>query len=69
MVKKLLIEKGKEIELEVVAKAKELAKEISERAGIPVRVIPRLQGNPKVYTEFEQNMWNVSQILEGIDDY
>ncbi|WHY75263.1 hypothetical protein QNH20_14000 [Neobacillus sp. WH10] len=67
-VMKLLIEKAKEIEIQVVAKAKEFAQEISERAGIPVEVIPRLQGKPEVYTEFDHNMWQASHILEGIDE-
>jgi hypothetical protein len=67
-VNKLLIKKGKEIELELVARAKKLAQEISQRAGIQVRVIAKLQGKPEVYTEFDQNMWHASQVLKGIDD-
>ena len=67
-VKKQLIDKGKKIESELVAKAKEFAEEIRERADIPVKVVPRIQGKPDVYTEFDQNMWHAGQVLEGIDD-
>jgi hypothetical protein len=68
MVKMLLLEKGKEIEFEVVARAKELANEISQRAGIPVKVVPKLLGQPSVVTEFDMNMWHAGQVLKGIDD-
>jgi hypothetical protein len=53
---------------ELVAKAKELADEITQRAGIPIKVIPRLKGTPHVATEFNNNMWHASQVLKGIDD-
>lgn len=68
MAKKLLFEKGKEIELAIVARANELAHEISERASINVKVNPRIQGKPEVVTEFDQKMWHASQVLECIDD-
>jgi hypothetical protein len=67
-VKKQLMDKGKKMEFVLVAKAKELAEEITKRAGIPVKVVPRLQGTPIVTTEFENNMWHASQVFEGIDD-
>lgn len=51
-----------------MAKAKEFAEEIREQADIPVKVVPRIQGKPDVYTEFDQNMWHAGKVLEGIDD-
>ena len=57
-VKKQLMDKGKKWEHELVVKAKELAKEITQRAGIPVKVFPRLQGTPDVTIEFDNNMWH-----------
>ena len=39
--KKHLIDKGNKMKSELVAKAKELAEEITKRAGIPVKVISR----------------------------
>lgn len=66
-VEQLLIEKGKKMEPELIARANELAEEIRKRAGIPVKVIPRLQGKPKVWTEFDLNMWHADQVLTGID--
>ncbi|MEK4715726.1 hypothetical protein [Sporosarcina sp. FSL K6-5500] len=68
VVKKQLIDQGKKIEPELVAKAKEFAKKIRERASISVKVVPRIQGKPYVYTEFDRNMWHAGQVLEGIDD-
>lgn len=66
--KMLLIDKGNKMKSELVAKAKELAEEITQRAGIPIKVIPRLQGTPSVTTEFDINMWHASEVLKGIDD-
>ncbi|MFE8698261.1 hypothetical protein ACFYKT_18215 [Cytobacillus sp. FJAT-53684] len=70
MAKKLLVEKGKTMEIELVSKAKKFAQEIRERSGIPVEVIPKLKGSPEVATEYDQNMCNAGQVLGGIfDDY
>lgn len=70
MAKKLLTEKGEKMKSELVFKAKILAQEIRERAGIPIEVIPKLKGNPEIATEYDQNMWHAGQVLGGIyDDY
>lgn len=66
--RKLLMDKGNRKKSELITKANELAEEITNRAGIPVKVIPRLQGTPFVATEFDNNMWIASQVLQGIDD-
>ena len=42
-IEKQLLEKGNKMKSELVAKVNELAEEITKRAGIPVKVIPRLQ--------------------------
>lgn len=59
---KLLMEKGNKLRPTLVSKAKELAEEISQRAGIPVIVNSRLQGTPYVPSEFVNNMWHASQV-------
>lgn len=41
-IEKQLMDKGNKMKSELVAKAKELAEEFTKRAGIPVKVIPRL---------------------------
>ncbi|MEK5233847.1 hypothetical protein MHB42_19315 [Lysinibacillus sp. FSL K6-0232] len=70
MVEKLLVEKGKNMEVELASKAKKYAQEIRERSGIPVEINPQLKGSPEVATEYDQNMWHASQVLGGIyDDY
>jgi hypothetical protein len=65
---KLLKSKGIKKKSELVAKANELASEIIKMAGIPVKVIPRIKGNPYVSTVFDNNMWHARQVLQGIDD-
>ena len=67
-IEKQLMGKGNKMKSELVAKAKELAEEITKRAGIPVKVIPRLQGTPYVATEFENNMEIARDVFAGIDD-
>ncbi|MBO0588887.1 hypothetical protein [Sporosarcina sp. E16_8] len=66
VIKKQLNDKGKRMEPELVAKAEEFAKEIRERAGISVKVIPGIQGKPDVYTISDQNNWHADQVLAGI---
>lgn len=66
--KKLLMDKGNNMKSELIAKAKEMAEEITKRAAIPVKVMPRLQGTPYVATEFENNMAIARDIFAGIDD-
>lgn len=66
--KKQLMDKGNKMKSELVAKAKEMAEEITKRAGIPVKVIPRLQGTPYVATEYENNMEIARDVFAGIDD-
>ena len=66
--KKLLMDKGNNMKSELIAKAKEMAEEITKRAAIPVKVMPRLQGTPYVATEFEKNMEIARDIFAGIDD-
>lgn len=67
-VEKLLNEKGKKIKPQVITRANELAAEIHERAGIRVKVVPKLQGRPEVLTVYAQNMWHARQVLAGIND-
>ena len=67
-IEKQLMDKGIKMKSELVAKAKELAEEITKRAGIPVKVIPRLQGTPYVATEFQNNMEIARDVFAGIDD-
>lgn len=68
--KKLLMDKGNNMKSELIAKAKEMAEEITKRAAIPVKVMPRLQGTPYVATEFENNMEIARDIFAGIEgDY
>lgn len=67
-IEKQLMDKGNKMKSELVAKAKELAEEITKRAGIPVKVIPRLQGTPYVATEFQNNMEIARDVFAGIDD-
>jgi len=67
-IEKQLLEKGNKMKSELVAKVNELAEEITKRAGIPVKVIPRLQGTPYVATEFEKNMDIARDVFAGIDD-
>ncbi|MFS0864598.1 hypothetical protein [Fredinandcohnia sp. 179-A 10B2 NHS] len=67
-VKKLILKRSKELEPKVITRANELAKEIHELTGIQVKVNPRIQGRPEVYTEFELNMWHAGEVLQGIDD-
>ncbi|MCM3390241.1 hypothetical protein M3649_19265 [Ureibacillus chungkukjangi] len=70
LVKKLLVEKSKKMETDLVSKANEFAQEIRERAGITVKVLPKLKGSPEVATEYDLNMWHARQVLGGIyDDY
>ena len=66
--KKQLMDKGNKMKSELLAKAKEMAEEITKRAGIPVKVIPRLQGTPYVATEFQNNMEIARDVFAGIDD-
>ena len=66
--KKLLMDKGNNMKSELIAKAKEMAEEITKRAAIPVKVMPKLQGTPYVATEFEKNMEIARDIFAGIDD-
>jgi len=67
-VERQLRDKGNKMRSQLVAKAKEMAAEITKRAGIPVKVIPRLQGTPYVATEFENNMDTARDVFAGIDD-
>lgn len=65
---KLLLQQGTELEPALIKKAKEYAKEITGRAGIPVEVVDGLQGEPVLMTVHQQNMRHASEILKGIDD-
>lgn len=65
---RLLQQQGKEMEPNLIKKAKEYAKEITERAGIPVEVVDELQGEPGLMTVHDQNMWHAGEVLRGIDD-
>lgn len=65
---RLLQQQGKVLEPDLIKKAKEYGKEISERAKIPVEVIDELQGEPGVMTVHQQNMGHASEVLRGIDD-
>jgi hypothetical protein len=67
-VKKLLLKKVKDMEVQLVSRAKELAKEISEKSGVRVKVDPKIKGEPQVLTEFEINMSIAREALSGIDD-
>ena len=67
-VERQLMDKGNKMKSELLAIAKELAEEITKRAGIPVKVIPRLRGTPYVATEFENNMDIARDVFAGIDD-
>lgn len=67
--KELLYQQGQEMKPVLIQKAKDYAKEITERASIPVEVINDIQGEPSVMTVHARNMWHASEILEGIDDY
>ncbi|MCA1031350.1 hypothetical protein LCL95_09965 [Bacillus timonensis] len=68
LAKKFLLEKGKNLEKDVVRRAKEFANEIKERSAISVKVIPEIEGEPEVLTEFGYNMWHARQSLLGVDD-
>ena len=65
---KLLLQQGEGMKKELLKKAREYAKEIFERAGIPVEVIDEIQGEPGVMTVHDQNMWHAGEVLRGIDD-
>lgn len=65
---KILMDKGNKRNSELVTKAKEFAEEISQLAGIPVKVIPTLIGTPSVSTEFDNNMRHASLVFNGLDD-
>lgn len=67
-VERRLMDKGIKMKSEVIAKAKQLAEEITKLAGIPVKVIPKLQGTPYVATELENNMEIARNVFAGIDD-
>jgi hypothetical protein len=68
IVKMLLLKKVKDMEVQLVKRAKELAKEISEKSGVRVKVDPKIKGEPQVLTEFEINMSIAREALSGIDD-
>lgn len=53
---------------EYIEKAFEFAEEIKTKAKISVKVREKIQGAPKVYTKYEENMWHARQVLRGIDD-
>ncbi|ALS79607.1 hypothetical protein AUO94_13660 [Planococcus kocurii] len=65
---KLLLQQGEGMKKELLQKTRQYAKEINERAGIPVEVIDEIQGRPGVMTEHDQNMWHAAEVLRGIDD-
>jgi hypothetical protein len=66
----LLLKKVKDMEVELVSRAKELANEISEKSGVRVKVVPKIKGELYVHTEFEINMSIARDALLGIDvDY
>lgn len=52
-------------EIQLVNRAKDLAKEISEKSGVRVKVNPKIKGDPQVLTEVETN---AQEALSGIDD-
>jgi len=66
--KKQLMDKGNNMKSELIARAKEIAEEITKRAAIPVKVMPRLLGTPYVATEIENNMEIARDVFAGIDD-
>ncbi|MFE1243438.1 hypothetical protein ACFW35_04830 [Fictibacillus sp. NPDC058756] len=69
-VKKLLLNKVKDMEVQLISRAKELAKEISEKTGVSVIVDNDIKGEPQVVTEFDINMSIAREALRGIDyDY
>ena len=67
-VKKLLLNKVKDMEVQLISRAKELAKEISEKTGVIVKVDNEIKGEPQVVTEFDINMSIAREALSGIDD-
>lgn len=66
--KVLLYQQGEALKPGLMKKAKEYAKEITRRAGIPVEVLDDIQGEPSVMTVHERNTWHASEVMEGIDD-
>lgn len=56
------------MEVQLVNRAKEQAKEISEKSGVHVKVDPKIKGEPLVHTEFKINMSIAREALSGIDD-
>lgn len=68
IVTKLLNEEVEKMKPELLVKAKAYAKEIEERAGIPVEVVEEVQGEPGVLTEHAQNMMHAREVFRGIDD-
>jgi PIN domain nuclease of toxin-antitoxin system len=67
-VEKLLLKKVKDMEFQLVSRAKELAKEISEKSGLRVKVDRKIKGDPQVLTEFDINMSIAREYLSGIED-
>jgi hypothetical protein len=67
-VEKLLLKKVKDMEVQLVSRAKELANEISEKSGVRIKVDPKIKGEPYVHTELEINMSIARDALRGIDD-
>lgn|GEM_PF-4763500 len=68
IVTKLLNEEVEKMKPELFVKAKAYAKEIKERAGIPVEVIEEVRGEPGILTEYEQNMMHAKEVFREIDD-
>lgn len=68
LAKKLLTEEVESMKSALIEKARAYAKEIKERAGIPVEAIEEIQGEPGVMTVFEHNMNHAREVLRGIDD-
>ncbi|MFZ3579993.1 hypothetical protein [Virgibacillus sp. DJP39] len=66
--KKLLLNKVKDMEVQLISRAKELAKEISEKTGVSVKVDHEIKGEPQVVTEFDINMSIAREALSGIDN-
>lgn len=65
---KLLLEQGEEMKEDLIQKARQYAKELTERAGIPVDVTDEIQGEPGVMSVHGQNMWHSGEVFMGYDD-